>query len=249
MTAPHIKICGVTQPQDAALVASAGADYLGINFWPQSKRYVATADALALSRAARALGSVQIVGVFVNASAHDIARAVRSAELDIVQLHGDESPEQAAAISALTGRPVWKALAADRLATAAAYRCHAILVDTPSAARGGTGATFDWSLAAEAVRSMPHMHWVLAGGLTPENVAAAIAVVRPWAVDVASGVELATTLASAQTEHAGHAGHGQAGHGQAGHGQARAQDQGAGRKDYGKVVAFVRAVRSCARAQ
>jgi phosphoribosylanthranilate isomerase len=202
MIAPKIKICGVTRPGDAAHAAAAGADFVGLNFWPRSKRYLPVDRAPEVAAAARVSrvtdvtgAGPRVVGVFVNASLDDIVAAARRVPLDIVQLHGDETPADAAAVTAATGLSVWKALAA----TAASLlddwlrdvASEAILLDAPSAGYGGSGTAFDWSLARAARQRLAARQLVLAGGLTPDNVAAAIAAVEPWAVDVASGVESA----------------------------------------------------------
>jgi phosphoribosylanthranilate isomerase len=189
-----IKICGVTRASDAAHVAAAGFDYIGLNFWPTSKRYVAPECAPALASAARAAGPVLVVGVFVNASLAQIATIARDVALDVIQLHGDEDPEDATAIARATGRAVWKAIAVGEprdLERLDAWPVEAVLLDAPAAGRGGAGKVFDWNLARDAHRADPTRRLVLAGGLGPDNVRAAIATVAPWAVDVASGVESA----------------------------------------------------------
>ena len=188
--AVRVKICGVTRTDDALHAARAGADVLGVNLWPGSKRHVDIAAARALADAARAAAaSIAIAGVFVDADEATIVAAVRDAGLDIVQLHGREPATLVDALVA-RGLTVWRAVAmatdADVDALAGTH-AHAVLLDTPSAGRGGSGRTFDWRLAAAAVRAGHQV--VLAGGLDPDNVGAAIAAVRPWAVDVASGVE------------------------------------------------------------
>ena len=185
-----IKICGVTRVDDATAAVRAGADYIGINFWPSSKRYVDPSRAGELVRAIRDAGAAQIVGVFVDAN--NVVEIAEMVGLDIVQLHGDETREDAAALA--TKRPVWKAIAVrderdiDGLDQ---WPVDAILLDTPTPGRGGSGVTFDWSLARAARERFGSRHLVLAGGLTPENVARAVAEVAPFGVDVASGVELA----------------------------------------------------------
>ncbi len=183
-----IKICGVTRVEDAAAIAGAGVELLGLNFWPRSRRHVDAARARDLAAAARAAGSIEIVGVFVNHSIEDIAELARGEPLDILQLHGDESPADVSALAGATELPIWKALAARPELALADWTADAILLDTPSPDRGGTGTTFDWSIAA-ALRHGHAGRIVLAGGLVPDNVASAIAAVSPWAVDVASGVE------------------------------------------------------------
>jgi phosphoribosylanthranilate isomerase len=178
-----VKICGVTRAEDALLAARLGADALGFNFWPGSKRHLAPAAARAIVR--RLPPYVTAVGVFVDAPREEILRAVDASGVTAVQLHGDESPELCASLPL----PVVKAIRvadAHALALLASYEVAGFLLDAPGPGYGGTGRTFDWSLAAEAAASVPV---VLAGGLRPENVAEAIRAVRPWGVDVASGVE------------------------------------------------------------
>ena len=187
----RIKICGVTQVDDAIGAVAAGADFIGLNFWPRSKRHITPDDAVAVAAAIRGAGTTQIAGVFVDASIDDIAMIVRKVDLDIVQLHGDESAETVAKVAVRTGKPVWKAAPARRDAQLDYPGADVILLDTPSVDRGGTGRTFDWTIAADAIRNHPNLQLMLAGGLSPENVAAAISAVRPWGVDVASGVESA----------------------------------------------------------
>ncbi len=188
MTAPKVKICGITRLEDALAAVRLGADALGFNFWPRSKRYLPPAQASAIVRRLPPL--VTAVGVFVDPSLDEVLAAAAHAGIDVVQLHGDETPEFCLSIP----RPVLKALRiADNnsLAALASYEVRGFVLDTPSAGYGGSGRTFDWSLVAEAARALPV---ILAGGLTPENVREAIREVRPWAVDVASGVESAPGL-------------------------------------------------------
>jgi phosphoribosylanthranilate isomerase len=187
------KICGVTLADDAAVAAAAGADFIGLNFWERSKRYLDPARAPIVAGVARGAGSPLIVGVFVDAQPDEIAAVHAAVGLDRVQLHGDEHPDDVKRVADAVGVPVWKAIAvrdARDLAALDEWPVEAILLDAPSAGRGGSGQTFDWVLATAAERA-PARPLVLAGGLTPENVGAAIARVRPWAVDVASGVERA----------------------------------------------------------
>ncbi|HSK00225.1 MAG TPA: phosphoribosylanthranilate isomerase, partial [Kofleriaceae bacterium] len=158
------------------------------------KRRVDVARAASIAAAARAAGPVQIVGLFVDAGAAEIAAVHARVALDVIQLHGAEAPEDAAEVARAVGRPVWKAIAAGApadLERLAAWPVDAILLDTPTPGKGGSGIAFDWSLARAARAADPTRRIVLAGGLHPGNVAAAIAAVGPWAVDVASGVEAA----------------------------------------------------------
>ena len=185
MSPTRVKICGVTRLEDALQAARLGADALGFNFWPGSKRFVPPAAARAIVD--RLPPFVTPVGVFVNQPEEAIRRAAGESGVRLLQLHGDEPP----ALCARLPLPVVKAvrvaapLALDALA---AYRVAAFLLDAPSAGFGGSGAAFDWSLA-EGVAGLGPV--ILAGGLDPENVAAAVRRVRPYAVDVASGVESA----------------------------------------------------------
>jgi phosphoribosylanthranilate isomerase len=184
-----VKICGLTSVEDARAAVEAGADAVGFVFWPQSPRAVDVA-------LARAIGdtlppSVVRVGVFVDASAEAMARVADEARLDLLQLHGDETPD---AVGSLC-RPAWKALRVGPDFTARdarrwSGRVAGLLLDTRTGAGpGGTGESFDWSLAAKARESAGFL--MLAGGLTPENVERAITVAAPDGVDVSSGVERA----------------------------------------------------------
>lgn len=195
-----IKICGVTQLDDAARVAAAGADFVGLNFWAASKRCVGLDRAAAIAAAVRAAGAAQLVGVFVDASADDVVEVMAHVDLDVIQLHGDESPHDVMAVANAARRPVWKAIAAGAPSDVEhldAWPADAILLDAPSAGKGGAGVAFDWSLACAARARAPERRFVLAGGLRADNVGAAIAAVQPWCVDVASGVESAPGIKDA----------------------------------------------------
>ena len=195
-----IKVCGVTLPDDAARVSAAGVDFIGLNFWSRSKRYLDPARAPLVAGAARGAGAALLVGLFVDADLDDILAIASAIELDAIQLHGDDDPAAVAAIAAATKRPVWKALAvstARDVEHLEVWPADAILLDAPTPQRGGAGVRFDHGLAAEARRRHPARRIVLAGGLGPENVAAAIATVDPWCVDVATGVEAAPGIKDA----------------------------------------------------
>jgi len=185
-----VKICGITSTEDAALAVDAGADAVGFVLWPGSPRAVSPERAAAIARDIPE--PVLRVGVFVDASAEEMARTADAVGLDLLQLHGEEPP------SALAGlpRPVLKAVRVGDGFSPSEALGHAvvaagILVDTrlPGEARvhGGTGVAFDWSLVATLRDRVPFL--VLAGGLGPSNVAEAIRAVRPHGVDVSSGVE------------------------------------------------------------
>ena len=195
-----IKICGVTLPDDAARVAAAGADFLGLNFWPRSKRYLAPERAPLIAGIARSSGAAKLVGVFVDPHLDEVLRIHDAIQLDAIQLHGDESPELCAQLAAAAKVPIWKAIAvatARDVESLQVWPGEAILLDAPTPGRGGAGAKFDHELAREARRRYPKRRFVLAGGLDATTVAAAIALVQPWAVDVASGVEAAPGIKDA----------------------------------------------------
>jgi len=188
-----VKVCGVTLASEAIAVSATGVDFIGFNLWPGSRRAIDPGSAPRFAAVARAANpSVQLVGLFVDADERTIVEAVSAARLDRIQLHGDETPEVCRRIARAAKRPVWKAVAVSceaDIASLGQWPVEAILLDAATAGRGGSGQAMDWSLASAAVIQNPQVHIVLAGGLDVHNVAKAIAVVRPWAVDVASGVE------------------------------------------------------------
>jgi phosphoribosylanthranilate isomerase len=179
-----VKICGITRLQDALLAVELGADALGFNFWPESKRYCAPERAAKIIAALPPL--ISTVGIFVNQSRAHIRRMAGLSGVRYVQLHGNETPEFCEEL----GFPHVKAVrveGAESIRGLARYRAAAgFLLDAPSAGYGGSGKTFDWALARRAAKERPIL---LAGGLTPENVSQALTQVRPYGVDVASGVE------------------------------------------------------------
>jgi phosphoribosylanthranilate isomerase len=191
----RIKICGVRSPDDAVAVAEAGADAIGLNFYDKSPRYSPPQEARAIIAATPA--HVVKVGVFVDAPVAEVRDTARGLGLDLVQLHGTEPPEY---LAELRGLPVMKAFrigsdftwVGDYLAKCHQLTCvpRLVLVDAASPGQlGGTGTVVDWQALHAGRRVFAGQPLVLAGGLKPANVAAAIAAVRPWAVDVASGVE------------------------------------------------------------
>jgi phosphoribosylanthranilate isomerase len=179
----RIKICGVTREEDALAAVRLGADALGFNFWPGSRRHLTPAAARLIIERLPPL--VTTVGVFVNQPEAEMRAIAAETGIQVFQLHGDEPPE----LCARMPLPVVKAIPVDQVRTLSrllSYEVSAFLLDTPSRGYGGTGQPFDWSLA-EGVSEVAPV--ILAGGLTPENVADAVRAVRPYAVDVASGVE------------------------------------------------------------
>jgi phosphoribosylanthranilate isomerase len=180
-----VKICGITRLEDPLLAVRLGADALGFNFWPRSKRYLPPAEARAI--VTRLPPFVAAVGVFVDPTRDEVLRAVDQSRIGLAQLHGDEPPALCVSLPV----PVLKGIRvsdAHSLAQLASYEVQGFLLDSATPAYGGSGVSCDWSLVAEVAAELPI---VLAGGLSPENVAAAVRTVRPWAVDVASGVESA----------------------------------------------------------
>jgi phosphoribosylanthranilate isomerase len=187
--APKIKFCGITRLEDAELAVSLGAWAIGLILWPQSKRACDPADGIRISNAVRR--KVEVTGVFVNQSLDEIAALADMLQLSMIQLHGDEGPAFATEVRRRTGAKVIKAqsvrLASDVLKVQAFHAIDFHLLDTyREGERGGTGETFDWTMLSRRSTDVP---LILSGGLTPENVAGAIAATHPWAVDVASGVE------------------------------------------------------------
>ena len=185
----QVKICGLRDPDMVAFAALNGADWIGLMFTPSPREVtLAAAEALLLS-----VGPAVPVGVMVNPSNAE-ARAVAALGIPVLQLHGTETPARVTELKTLTGLEIWKALGvreADDLAYAAQFvAADRLLIDAkaPEGARiaGGHGAAFDWSLLKDWAPPKP---WLLAGGLTPENVAAAILETGASAVDVSSGVE------------------------------------------------------------
>lgn len=182
-----VKICGITNVADALASVQSGADALGFMFFAGSKRNIAPRSAGEIVPHVPA--AVAKVGVFVNPTVEFVREAIAASGIDTLQFHGEETPE----FCAQFGLPVLKAFRVkDRsiLSDCARHRDAAWLLDSfVDGALGGTGATFDWNVAIEAVRLHPKV--ILAGGLKPETVAEAVRQVRPFGVDVSSGVESA----------------------------------------------------------
>lgn len=199
-----IKICGIKTVDDALAAMEAGADLIGFNFYPKSPRYIGVGVCRDIMSVMRSLGRVTCVGVFVNATVGDILATLDTCGLSLAQLHGDEPVEMlqqldGKAFKAFRGIP-------ENLTGFAREGVPAFLLDASvKDVYGGSGVTADWNGAAELAKKYPLL---LAGGLTPENVAEAVRQVRPWGVDVASGAEYEP-----------------------------------GKKDAGKMKAFVKAIR------
>jgi phosphoribosylanthranilate isomerase len=184
----RVKICGITNLEDAEEAVRLGAWAIGLNHHLESPRFCPPEVAAEIGAVLKR--RCEVVGVFVNSRLDEVARAADEAQLTMVQLHGDEGPAFCAEAARRTGCKVINALrvrsAAD-VRAAEAFRTDFHMLDAHQPGmQGGTGESFDWELAAGRRSEVP---LILAGGLTPDNVSEAIAVVRPFAVDVASGVE------------------------------------------------------------
>ena len=182
-----IKICGIKTVNDALAAMEAGADLLGFNFYPKSPRYIDVGICRDIMSVMRKYGHITYVGLFVNASVAEVRATIKTCGLSLAQLHGDETPEM---VDALDGK-AFKAFRGvpQNINGFARSDSPALLVDASvKGAYGGTGVKADWNKAAELTKRYPLL---LAGGLTPENVAEAVRQVQPWGVDVASGVESA----------------------------------------------------------
>jgi phosphoribosylanthranilate isomerase len=183
----RVKICGITNAADALAAIDAGANLLGFNFYAKSPRHITEAEAAKIRP--QLSKKVEAVGIFVNAPPAEVAALCKSLKLDAAQLHGDEPPEAVAKVA--LGVAVFKAFRVEsdfRLETLEEYsEASAFLFDAAHTGQyGGTGRTTDWDVARRA--AIGH-RIILAGGLNVENVAAAVRIVRPYAVDVASSVE------------------------------------------------------------
>ncbi|PAU97863.1 phosphoribosylanthranilate isomerase [Paracoccus salipaludis] len=191
----QVKICGITRPADLSAVAEAGARYAGFVFFPKSPRNLSVGDAAAL--AAEAPPGVARVGLFVSPDDAALDAVLDRVPLDIIQLHGSETPARVAEVKARTGLPVMKAVGISVPSDLDALWDYGLVADLllvdakapPDAALpGGNGLSFDWRLLAGRRLLKP---WMLAGGLTPANVAEAVRLTGASVVDVSSGVEAA----------------------------------------------------------
>jgi phosphoribosylanthranilate isomerase len=180
-----VKICGVRTLEEAQAAMACGAQALGFNFWQKSARFIEPQEAREIIQ--RLPPFISCVGVFVNESAQRIDQIVEQTKINAVQLHGDEEPEFCAQISAVKIIKAFRVGEDFNLDMLKKFPVHAFLLDSKVTGEyGGTGQRFDWRFAVEAKQTAPI---ILAGGINIENVAEAIQYVRPYAIDVCSGVE------------------------------------------------------------
>jgi phosphoribosylanthranilate isomerase len=194
---PLIKMCGITREVDALAAIALQVNYLGFVFYEPSPRFVEPVHAQGIIT--RLPSSVLPVGLFVNHGESEVENCVKASGVKVLQFHGTESPEYCEALSQTLGLPYWKVVhvsadadSEDLLKSCLKYSyAQALLFDTASPAWGGTGHTFEWQKLAPlaALKNVPPL--VLSGGLSAQNVAQGIALLKPWAVDVSSGIEAA----------------------------------------------------------
>lgn len=198
-----VKICGIRTPDAMTAALEADADFVGLVFHPASPRYVDIEVASYLARYVP--DHVQVVGLFVDTDPGLMATILSSVRIDMLQLHGAETPDICAALWETYQRPVMKALSASHLEDLAAYdeACDWLIIDAPppegATHAGGSGQVFDWSILKNRTFTKP---WMLAGGLTAQNVTDAIHLLHPTSVDVSSGVESAPGIKDAAKIHA-----------------------------------------------
>jgi len=200
----HIKICGIKTLPDALAAIEAGADYLGFNFYAKGVRFIEKEICAEITSVLKLEHpQIKLVGVFVDSSVDEVKSILDFCALDLAQLHGDETSQMAAQLAPRAFKAIRlkadfetdKRIEADFVAPRGG-EAPALLIDSAvQGMYGGSGVTADWSRAAQLAKRYPLL---LAGGLTPENVAAAIQQVNPWGVDVASGVESSPTKKDAK---------------------------------------------------
>ena len=197
-----VKICGIRSPENALMVAGAGADLIGLNFYPKTPRYVEPEQACEIASALRAAlsdGCPLLVGVFVNASADDVRKIAEQVGLDLAQFSGDETVETVRDMDGLAFKAIRPVNESDALMSVEQFAdtfpanpcAPSLLLDAFNPKLfGGTGETASINVARAVKAAVPRL--MLAGGLTPENVGERVRKIKPWAVDVASGVEAGT---------------------------------------------------------
>ena len=183
-----VKICGIKTQKDAQAAINAGADYLGFNFYPKSVRFIEKSVCAEITSVLkREHPQVNLVGVFVNSPVDEIKDILQTCHLDLAQLHGNETPETFAQLAPHAFR-AFRGIPESNAGYERSVAPFMLIDAAVKGVYGGSGVTADWAAAAKLARQYPLL---LAGGLTPENVADAVRQVQPWGVDVASGVESA----------------------------------------------------------
>ncbi len=185
-----VKICGLTNLQDAFHACYSGADALGFILYPKSKRFIKAKEVRKIT--SQLPPFVAKVGVFVNEDPRDVLEILSYAHLDFAQLHGDETPEECEYVGANRVIKVFRLKSSDEVEKIRPYigKVRAILLDTyDSKVYGGTGKPFNWEIALKVKSEFPEVPLILSGGLNPENVKRAVETVNPYGVDVSSGVE------------------------------------------------------------
>ncbi|SMO46901.1 phosphoribosylanthranilate isomerase [Balnearium lithotrophicum] len=188
----RVKVCGITNLNDALITVKAGADAVGFILYPKSKRFIKAKEVRRITQGLPPF--IFKVGVFVNEDLHAILEILSYANLDFAQLHGDESPEECEYIGKERVIKVFRLKSIDEVEKIEPYigKIRALLLDTYSeSSYGGTGKTFNWEIARAVKERFPQIPLILSGGLNPENVRDAIKEVNPYAIDVSSGVERA----------------------------------------------------------
>lgn len=189
----RIKICGITRVEDAEAAVDLGADFIGVNFWSKSPRRVDVGRGREIAEVVR--GKTSLVGVFVNQDAPEVEKVATAVGLDLVQFHGDESPEDLAPWGERAMKAVRFSGELDPEALDDYKTVWGFLVEPQRDSYGGTGRSWNYTKARRLPRHKPCL---LAGGLRPENVAEAIEACRPWGVDVCSGIESEPGVKDAQ---------------------------------------------------
>ncbi len=185
-----VKVCGITNLNDALSACHSGADAVGFILYPKSKRFIKAKDVRKIT--SQLPPFLTKVGVFVNEDPRDVLEILSYAHLDFAQLHGDETPEECEYVGANRVIKVFRLKSEEEVEKIGPYvgKVRAILLDTyDSKVYGGTGKPFDWKVALKVKERFPEFPLILSGGLNPENVKRAVEIVKPYAVDVSSGVE------------------------------------------------------------
>ncbi len=185
-----VKVCGITNLNDALSACHSGADAVGFILYPKSKRFIKAKEVRKIT--SQLPPFLTKVGVFVNEDPRDVLEILSYAHLDFAQLHGDETPEECDYVGASRVIKVFRLKSEEEVEKIRPYvgKVRAVLLDTyDSKVYGGTGKPFDWKVALRVKEEFPELPLILSGGLTPENVKRAVETVKPYAVDVSSGVE------------------------------------------------------------